>query len=109
MGAPVIPPRLWLIQLPDFNRNLALVEAQTPTAACDRAARMLDMAVGAFRPLASASGDRLGKEGQGETLFAIDVTGVLTPADADDLESDAVLAKIEAIDDFDAYIAPYED
>jgi len=109
MNAPIIPPRLWLIQLPDFNRNLALVEAQTPTAACDRAARLLGMAVGAFRPLASPSGERLRKEGQGETLFAIDVTDVLTPADADDLESDVVLAKIEAIDDFDAYIAPYED
>lgn len=109
MTAPQIPPRLWLIQAPPAWRSVALVESHRPETACDQAAHLLGLNVGSFRSMATDSGRRIDAESTGEVLFATNVTGVLNLADANRLESPDVLAKIEGLDDMEAFIAPVEE
>lgn len=109
MTAPQIPPRLWLIQTPPAWRSVALVESHTPETACDRAAHLLGLNVGSFRSMATDSGRRIDAESSGEVLFATNVTSVLQLADASRLDSPEILAKIEGLDDMEAFIAPMEE
>ncbi len=109
MSAPDIPQRLWLIQAPIDWRSVALIESHRPETACDQVARRLGLNVGSFRSMATDSGRRIDAESKGEVLFATNVTGILDLADATRLESPEVLAKIEGLDDMEAFIAPVED
>lgn len=59
--------------------------------------------------MATDSGRRIGAESSGEVLFATDVTDILQPADASRLDALDVLAKIEGLDEMEAFIAPIED
>lgn len=106
MGPPSIPPRLWLIQTPDTWRNVALVESHTPAEACDKAARLLGLDVGPFRSVSTESGRRLDQGLYGDILFAVNVTGILTIADAARLDSPEVAALTADIDDCEEFIAP---
>lgn len=106
MSYPDIPPRLWLIQEPTFYRNVALVESNTPPGACDKAARLLKINVGPFRSMSTESGRRIDQDGIGQVLIAVNVTGVLTLADAVRLDDPEVIAKVIHIDDAETLIAP---
>ena len=103
---PNITPRLWLVQIPDSWRNIALIESNTPVEACDQAARLLKMKVGAFRPTSTESGRRLERESAGDRLFATNVTGILALSDANRLDSPEVAALVIDIEDTEEFIAP---
>lgn len=107
MNPPNIPMRMWLIQAPHTWRNVALVESHTPAEACDRAARLLKLDVGAFRSTSTESGRRLDQGLHSEILFAVDVTGILTLADAARLDSAEVAALTAEIDECEEFIAPH--
>jgi hypothetical protein len=106
MNTPSIPPRLWAIQAPYDGRLVALVESNTPQGACDSAARLLQMEVGNFVSLITARGRELDQSSEGEMLFAINVTGVLTLEDVGRLDDPSVRAKVAELDDFEEFIAP---
>jgi hypothetical protein len=106
MNPTNIPLRLWLIQAPDTWRNVALVESHTPSEPCDKAARLLGLNVGRFRSMSTESGRRLDQGLYGDILFAVNVTGILTIADAARLNSTEVAALTADIDDCEEFIAP---
>jgi hypothetical protein len=105
---PNIPKRVWAIQNPVTEETVAICEAHTPEQACDMVAVRLGWSMGMFRSASTASGHAIEEEMAGETLYVVNVTGLVDPASPPPLNSQAMIDITGAAEDGGYYIARLE-